>query len=477
MLEMIREYALENLRAQGEEDAARHAHALYFLRLAEEAEPLIKGGQQTGTLEMLEREHANLRAALAWASGAGDDGIDLAARMCAALSRFWLRRGHWSEGRRWIDDTLALIESRGDDHTDPEKARALEETHARLLHMAGVMAYRQGDYHTSNAQLRDSVALWRKSGDKAKNLAEVLQDAGTLAVLRDEYGQATTALTEALEIHRAAENKHGSAQILTLLGFEAMAQGDYEHSKVLLHEALELFREMGDRWGVLRVQQHIAVVARNQGDFALAQRLLDDNLEGTKELDNKSGIAAALGEMGLLALAQGDHIKARALIEQVQEIYGALGGKGVGATAILTLGLIALYRGDYREAEARSLEALRTFHHEEARYDSATSLVSLAGVASARGQANKAARLLGAAEAIFKSLGAEMDYFSRILQSQLSARLRKHLGDTAFTSARNTGAAMTIDEAVRYAQHPAQEPELRTSSRRSAVAGPFLDKP
>jgi predicted ATPase/DNA-binding XRE family transcriptional regulator len=469
MLEMIREYAAEKLQEQGEEEAT-HDHALYFMRVAEEAEPLIMGGKQAGTLDMLEREHANLRAALTWAHSTGDiDGVDMAARTCAAMSRFWLRRGYWTEGRRWIEDTLALLERHREEQPNLELAKARREKHARLLHMAGAIAYRQGDYQVASVRLRESVQMWREIADRPHSLAEVLQDIGTLAVLRDEYGKATEALAEALEIHRAAENKQGSAQILTLLGFEAMALGNYDRSSALLREALELFREMGDRWGMLRVQQHMAVVARDIGDFALAQRLLDENLAVGRELDNKSAIAASLGEMGMLALAQGDHVRADKLTHEVLELYEKLGGKSAGAVAILILGLTALYRGDYAQAEAGCLEALQIFHQEEARYNTASSLMALAGVASAQGYARRSAQLMGASEAVFDSLGAHMDYFSRILQSQLTARLRAQLGEAAFTTARQSGAAMSLDQAATFAEQSPQAQEQHTNGTQAVA--------
>nr|HET6901475.1 adenylate/guanylate cyclase domain-containing protein [Ktedonobacteraceae bacterium] len=62
MLETIREYAFECLESHGETEAARRAHATYFLRLAEEAERELGGPQQVRWLEQLEVEHDNLRA-------------------------------------------------------------------------------------------------------------------------------------------------------------------------------------------------------------------------------------------------------------------------------------------------------------------------------------------------------------------------------------------------------------------------------
>ena len=72
MLETVREYAMEDLAASGEEDAVRRAHAELFLALAERAEPELTGPAQAVWLDRLEIEHDNLRAALAWSLEAGE---------------------------------------------------------------------------------------------------------------------------------------------------------------------------------------------------------------------------------------------------------------------------------------------------------------------------------------------------------------------------------------------------------------------
>ena len=84
-----------SLTTSGEEQAARQAHADYFLLLAEEAEPALKGPLLVEWLERLEQEHDNLRAALHWAVEGGR--AEMALRIGVALERFWVVRGHRNE--------------------------------------------------------------------------------------------------------------------------------------------------------------------------------------------------------------------------------------------------------------------------------------------------------------------------------------------------------------------------------------------
>ena len=110
MLETIREYATERLIESDEYEPLRHAHAHYFLALAEQAEPELTGPQQADWLERLEGEHDNLRAALGWARE--QNAAETALRLAGALWRFWYTRGYLSEGRRWLDQALAMVRSR-----------------------------------------------------------------------------------------------------------------------------------------------------------------------------------------------------------------------------------------------------------------------------------------------------------------------------------------------------------------------------
>ncbi|HEY9230648.1 MAG TPA: NB-ARC domain-containing protein, partial [Blastocatellia bacterium] len=112
MLETIREYGLECLASAGEIDTLRQQHAAFYVALAEEAEPELKGSWQVAWLERLEREHRNLRAALQWARESGN--LEAGLRLSGALWRFWRVRDHFSEARAWLEEFVTRAEASGD---------------------------------------------------------------------------------------------------------------------------------------------------------------------------------------------------------------------------------------------------------------------------------------------------------------------------------------------------------------------------
>jgi predicted ATPase/DNA-binding SARP family transcriptional activator len=73
MLETIHEFASERLAESAEEKLLRRRHAEYYLELARSVESQIPSPKAATLLDQLERDHDNLRAALAWLSGTTPD--------------------------------------------------------------------------------------------------------------------------------------------------------------------------------------------------------------------------------------------------------------------------------------------------------------------------------------------------------------------------------------------------------------------
>jgi predicted ATPase len=155
MLETLREFGLECLTTSGETEATRHAHAAYYLQLAEEAVPKWFGPEQKAWFDRLEREHDNLRAALNWLLEQGEEreSIEMALRLGVALWYFWLIRFHRSEGQDFLERALA-------------RSKGITVTvRAKALWAAGNLAGYRGDFARGEVLCQESLALFREVRD------------------------------------------------------------------------------------------------------------------------------------------------------------------------------------------------------------------------------------------------------------------------------------------------------------------------
>jgi len=154
MLETIHEFAREKLGESAEAEQIKRVHAQYFLTLAEEAYPELKGSHQLEWLERLEAEHDNMRAALSWALERKEAEVSL--RLGGALWWFWSVRGYYSEGRRWLEEALAI-----DGHVSPE-------VRAMALAGAGALASEQGDLDRAQEAYEEGLELLANEGKEAR---------------------------------------------------------------------------------------------------------------------------------------------------------------------------------------------------------------------------------------------------------------------------------------------------------------------
>src|SRR5262249_11415242 len=92
LVEAVRGDAPERLVASGEGSRVQGRQAAYYVQLAERAGPNTGEQHPRRWFERMQREHANLRAALRWYVHATDAEQGL--RLAVALEPFWLARGH-----------------------------------------------------------------------------------------------------------------------------------------------------------------------------------------------------------------------------------------------------------------------------------------------------------------------------------------------------------------------------------------------
>jgi non-specific serine/threonine protein kinase len=271
MFETIREFGLEQLAWTGEMEPLRRRHADYFLSLAEEAEVGLRGPQVRSCLERLEREHDNLRAALAWGLAAdSDQSAHIALRLAGSMARFWYMAGHNDEGRRWTARALANTPA----HT-PARAKALYGT--------AWLAHNQRDFAAARTMLEESLAIAEELDD-AWARGWVLHMIGRVAYMANDPIGAQQFAEKALPVAEATGDRWLIAWIFHLMGLAAYLAGDDATAHVHYDRTVAIRRDLGDLEGLAVVLHLKGMLPHRAGDLRAAHALYREALELADEI-------------------------------------------------------------------------------------------------------------------------------------------------------------------------------------------------
>jgi predicted ATPase/class 3 adenylate cyclase len=291
ILDTIREYALERLRADGEDTAAHRRFAEYFARVAERAHDELRGPEQALWLRRLADDHANVAAALAWERDAG--AADLLLRTAGGLWRFWFIRGYIREGRGWIGEALRLA--------PPEPTPAL----ARALFGGGTLAVADGDHEQGQALAGERLRVARALDDDAE-VASALSALANAAATHGEFARATELLEQAAEHAHRARAWLELASTMSNLGYLSLLQGDDARGVEQCREAARRFDELGMRDEGANAAQNVAVGLLRSGDDAGALSTISGSLATYLELGQEDGVSYCLDVVAAAALRRGE---------------------------------------------------------------------------------------------------------------------------------------------------------------------------
>jgi predicted ATPase/class 3 adenylate cyclase len=311
MLETIREFAMEELRTEGDLDETRRRHGEHFLGLALAAEPHLTAEDQGEWLDRCELEHANIRAALRWAIDTGE--AERAQEAAGALWRFWQQRGHLTEARRWFDDVLAMPSGQG-----PTAARA------KALIGAGGIVWWQQDREAAGGFYEEAVTIERQLGDPGR-IAEALYNLAFF-VAGDDLEAASRLLEESRDLFRTAGNERGVAQVLPMLVMRDAQAGAWARVVAGLEESVATWRRLGDRLHLSFDLVWLAFAYGRVGRRAEAWSTGLEALDLFREADNGTGIGITFIDLAFLATWEGRHVEALKLAGAYDSLRERIGG-------------------------------------------------------------------------------------------------------------------------------------------------------
>jgi predicted ATPase/class 3 adenylate cyclase len=321
MLETIGEYATGRLIQSGEEQEVRRRHAEHFRDLAEQSDPGFfhrvagAGKEQGAHVERLDQEHDNVRAALEWAIAASDVVTGL--RTAAAMSWFWQHRGHFSEGRGWLERLLPLPGA-----ASPDSVRG------RSLLALGDMAYWQSDYGPVRSAYEEAGEIAR-AADEPRLLAWSLLNIADLPFVEEDYERAEVLLTEGLAAAEEAGDRSLAAEIRAVLARNDWYDRDDPAAALEpIREAIAIHRDTGAPRLVAINLNRLGFIELLLGELDAAQEHLRESLGMITEAGSVVTNWVILRGLAEIASRRAQHRRAARLIGAVARIRDEVWGGG-----------------------------------------------------------------------------------------------------------------------------------------------------
>ncbi|MFL6071850.1 MAG: BTAD domain-containing putative transcriptional regulator [Mycobacteriales bacterium] len=318
--DLLRLYARERPVPSGGDGLAR-LHAEYLARAWRSFELIFPGdpraaahpgaefASQEEALDWMERERANLVAAVDQAAAAGDPAV--ATGLAQALYGFCLVRGHWADWVAVNRTALAAAGAAGD--------RVAEAYAHRDL---GVACEQQGRYAEAAEHLERSLSLFDAG---SRQVARLMNSLGIVYFRLDRPDDAVRLVRDSLALREAQRDLPGQATCLVNLG------GLYHHldrradALACLYRARDLFGDLGDRRGQAGTLATLAEVYERHDRMAEALTCAEGSLARFTALGDRPGEAEALRQLGRLHRVTGRYAEASACLRDALEVCRTLG--------------------------------------------------------------------------------------------------------------------------------------------------------
>jgi predicted ATPase/class 3 adenylate cyclase len=309
--ETVRQYALERSLESRTTADLRRRHRDWYLALAERANTMFGGPDETVCYRRFEVEHDNLRTALGW-SLEQHGSADAALRLAAALGSFWHSHSHYAEGRQWL--ARALAQSSG----------IVSSARGRALDYAAVFAWRQRDDERAAALSEESVAVLQELGETPR-LADAYRHRGLVPLRQSDFAAATVCFEKSLALARECGQKWLIAHALSMLAIVARYQGHHAKAWALSEEYVILSREVGGKRAIAHATRLAGDVARSQAELSRAVRLYKESLALYSEAEDKWIAEECLEGLAAVAAALEDYRRAVHLFASAETVRDALG--------------------------------------------------------------------------------------------------------------------------------------------------------
>jgi predicted ATPase/DNA-binding CsgD family transcriptional regulator len=334
LLDTIRQYADERLRAAGEAESVRDRHLDYFLNLAEDALPGLENDQDNWR-EMLDSHRDNINAALHWGLSPPSERAERGRRLAAAMVRQWFIRGQSAEGLDFLNRAVEL---------DPADRSASQ---ARLLAGTAMLGMISGHTDLVAQAAERGLEIATEVGDDVTRARCLLMSAYPLFFVDFERCQQLTSQARALG--EAAGDPFSPDWAAVLEGYSLQTRNRHDEAVVLARLAYQGSWPRGDRFTAAFARGIEIFVELVTGNPRAAVAIGDDVVRIVRPLGDYFAVGTNTVNAALAVGMAGDVERARAMLEPVVRSLDT--AREVDVVGFMVpFGLVHLWDGDLRGA-------------------------------------------------------------------------------------------------------------------------------
>lgn len=398
LLETIHQYAMEKLVEAGEANSTRTRHLDYYLKFMRSFNPYIIGVQSLQWYKQIENEPGNLRTALEWAA---NKDIEKAIQLILQLGGYWINLGSISESLFWYNNILEKSGSLSGHTLERGKIYAMQGWAFILL----------GRHREGRAAVEEALRL-AKTAENIDTWIFALCTLTLASVFLNDFDTAQNAIQEAERLARQSGFKPGLAVALsTRAQMIYFTTHDGAAARHYLDESLRLSRELGYEWSDYFQAFAQARLAASLGDIQTARAKFNEGAAFSQKIGNRRMVYTNRSEFAHTLRENGN-------LDEALGIYREIipGWKEVGHRAALT--------------------------HE---------LECIAYILSRKEEPERAARLLGAANAIRRLIDTPRTSFEEKEYESEITRTKEMLGEEKFDENWRLGERLSMDESIAVA--------------------------
>jgi tetratricopeptide (TPR) repeat protein len=444
----------------------------------------------------LDTEIENLRATLSYYL-AHPQGAESALHVAGSLWRFWEMRGYILEGRTWLDralqrrneappasqwlplhgagnlavvqdeyaianahyeESLRLLQALLPTLQDPDEIIRTRYAIGNTLTNLGNCAILQSDYEKALAYSEEALALHRELVDlpsrtpinRRAGLGITTTNIAMIKQMQADYAQAEAYSEQALAIYRQLGDERGIGWNLQRLGSIARERGDYDKATQYLHEAQRLYEKLSNHADMPYLAFELGELARVQEQIEAAEAAYRSGLALAQGLGNRRAIATLLNALGVMARQRRNYAEAITLCEEAIALQRTIGDLSGLSDSLLNRGEIALAQQNFAAAADDLMESLKLKLRIQERKGTIAVLKAFVSLTMAeRRPAERAARLLGAAESWRQRLGLALCEYT--IEKNRNNAIRAALGPELVAIFWTIGQTMSLEQAAEYA--------------------------